>query len=297
MFSLEKARGQVFQAFDLADLEIPENFSLIGPLLLTRGSHAVLGGLTGIGKTFMLLNFARAFMTAEAPLDMPGWTAQKCRVLYIDKELGDIMLGQRLKVLMSDVDREMVGDRFRCMSKPPGLSLSNPDWVRFLRDYVAGEGIDILILDPISRFHYWDENGSGGSQIVEALSEITQERVSTLISHHFKKRPEGQYRKDHDPLDHYNFKGTVGTRLIEDASFTMTFDHYGYLKTARRDGYKAWAVKCRCSKARNTGDDPDADFVLHVNESNDRRVKFKGFGQAKMTPLLTAGSNGDFEFS
>lgn len=242
----------------------------------------MIGGLTGIGKTFLLMELAGAFMLGAAPFSIPSWTAKKARVLYIDKELGPYMFADRLKARFSAEELDNFGSNLLVMAKPKGMQLSNPEVMTWLRDYCAGEGIDVLMLDPISRFHYWDENAGGGAQVVEAIETIADGHVATIVTHHFRKPAQGRDAEHYDSLSQYNFRGSVGTKLVEDASFSLTLA----MKDVQTAPFKRWKLSTRLEKTRNTGADL-SDFNLLVNWNNDRRVTFepKGGDHRIVTPI------------
>ncbi len=250
-------------------LELPADHFVLGPHLLARGGLAVMGGLTGIGKTFMLLNLTRALVLGEAPFGCPTWFCAPVKVLYVDKELDPPTLGMRIKPIFQDVDPALVGDRFKIITKPAGVRLTEPRWVNFLRDYCKNEGIDVLVLDPISRL--WYDEGQG-ALAVDTIGEICGARTSAVVTHHFRKPPTGKGADLYNSSDQYNFRGNLGTRLIEDANLSVTFEHKARLPK-RSTYHKAWTMAMEIAKVRHEGLDEDV-MELAFNANDDRRLLY-----------------------
>lgn len=253
----------------IAALEAPKDYFLLGPHLLNRGGRGLIGGLSGIGKSFILMNLTRAFMNGSQPFNIPEWTAEKARVLYVDLELGKYMFGERLKEMFSKDELHEFGDGFRIISMPVGLSLSNPEAVQWLKSYCEINGIDVLMLDPISKMHYWGESADGGAQVSENLMRIGGEKTAIIVTHHFRKPATGRDAENYDPHSMYNFRGSVGTRLVEDASFVMTVDRH----SIKKHPHEHWKLKARLDKLRHTGG-IETDFDFNVNFDNDRRIVY-----------------------
>lgn len=270
-----------YSALDLVDLEIPDGHFLIGPRVLPKGGRMVLGGLTGIGKTFVVLNLVRSLVEGGYLFESPEWKCVPSKVLLIDKELDPWTLGERIGPIFQDLPRDLVQDNFKVISDPPSFYLSNQSCVEWLGDYCERESIDVLILDPINQMHFWGENdASEGLRLIEALRSIQRGKVSVVFTHHFKKPLQGRDAENYDPLSMYNFRGTA--RLIEDSSMVLTLDRQpGNLNN---DGHESWALECLVAKLRHGGRPANPNFRLHVNESDDRRVLWQGNGKESRRP-------------
>lgn len=283
--SFDPSKVKIYDAMDLRKLELPKDYFILGPRLLPRGKLACFGGLTGIGKTFVALNLIRAFTLAEAPFMIPEWSAEPCKVLYIDKELDRYMVGDRVKHIFTEAEEDRVKGKFQVLTETPSMSLSKQDWVNYLRDYCNNEGINVLILDPISRMHMWEENAHG-IYVVEALAEIAQSKTSIIVTHHFRKPPTGRDANDYESRNQYNFRGSVGTRLIEDASLVMTFEYKHPLPPKHKD-HKNWVMAVSLAKTRH-GTTGDTDFDVAFNENEDNRVI--AIPKRKVKPLVTTAT-------
>lgn len=259
---------EIHTGASLAKVEMPEDFYVLGPGLLQRGGHGIIGGLTGIGKTFILLNMIKAFLTKTAPFGVPHWTAEKCRCLLVEMELGPIVAAERVRKIFTQDELEQYGDAFQIISKPRDLMLSSPEWVTWLADYCADQNIEVLMLDPIDSFHFWEDK-EGGKHVYKAIDKIADNKVATIISHHFRKPGTGRDKAAEDSNDPYSFAGAVGRQLIQDASFIMTMS----VDQIWTQPHKYWTLKTRLGKTRNAGD-PLIDFRLLVNKNDDRGVLY-----------------------
>lgn len=174
---------------EILSTEYPPQEFIIGPSLLPRGGCMLLGAATGVGKSWVALHIAQCLVTGRPLFDAhyhkngtgqrPKYTVDRLdKVLYIDYELQH---SSRKSRLQTDL--------------PPGLGLYFPrnpslygmDDERFVRlhDLVKETRPNLLVLDPLSSAHVYEENTS---QIKQALNRIDLLRVeygmAVLIVHH-----------------------------------------------------------------------------------------------------------------
>lgn len=84
-------------------------------------------------------------------------------------------------------------DRLR-LRKMFDFRLENKEHVALLRDYLAGEGFDLVMFDPLLYFHDQDENDSRGmGRVCEGLLTLA-EVAATVVVHHTGKVMVGQER-------------------------------------------------------------------------------------------------------
>ncbi len=245
----------------------------------------VLAGLTGVGKTFLCLEMIRALVAAERPFGCPGLEVVKpLRVLYVEKELG-WGLNERLRKIFRDDAKAL--DRLLCWSKPVNFYLSSPECLKWLSSYCDDNGIDVVVLDPLNKMHFHNENDPVAHlRIVDAFEQIQGgEKRAIIFAHHFKKPPRGREAKEYDTLDLYNIRG-VG---MDDVDFSLT--------VARRPGrlvaaWESWILDARFGKARHGGRPDSDDFMLYVNEHNDFRVHYRGNAESRSGKVLKMPEKG-----
>lgn len=165
-----------------------------GQAVLTRG---IVGGVMaagGTGKSFLLLQLANVLAdgTGLGPLK----AAKEFKVLFIAGEdpqeeierrlwkigHGDFPLGLHVASVMG-----RVGPLMQLQDRNPVLSY----WFGWLRQTIQSHnGLDVLIIDPKSRFYGLDENSNDhATQWIAALESLSEEfNITILFSHHVSKQ-------------------------------------------------------------------------------------------------------------
>lgn len=215
----------VLEGFDLAVFLQQEHVypeSLIGKGLLIPGGLALLAGRPGIGKTWLSLDLAVAAMTGGCWLGDEQLPVRQCRVAFIAMELPDYALHQRLTRILAvrGLDGIPLAQGW-VLPEPPAsaVSLSTPQGQDNLRRFVGQHNLELLILDPFSRFHASDENAA--KEVGEVLGAIDSIRHETgcaiVLVHHVRKS--GDPGKDQGGLD--SVRGS--SRLISDPQTVLLF--------------------------------------------------------------------------
>lgn len=165
--------------------------------LIPRG---VLGALTatgGTGKTFWLLSLAMAGATGGnfGPINAPR--ALKTLVIVgedtqdeLDRRLWDIGKGQFPDLMHAASVYGEVGPLMRLEGASPVLA---DTWYWLDETIAKHKGLELLILDPKSRFYGLDENNSEhATQWVQCLEQLSKKHdITILFSHHTSKDTAG----------------------------------------------------------------------------------------------------------
>ena len=254
--------------------DLPDIPSHIGPAILPLGGIACFGGLAKIGKSFVLQEFAHALISGEVPFGCPElFIPRPVRVLLVEQELGEHGLRKRALGRWPAEEVRRLGRRFHNLfyaSQIPDLQLDTPVGQKILKDLCDDVRPDVLILDPIGRFHNFNDNDN---QQIERLFTILAElrhsqreqNMSILMSHHFAKPPREDRFGGLDPLDAYNFTGAAKWKNNPDT--LMTIQRCAELAKP----YEAWSLKVRFT-LRHGSSLPD--MIFHVNEHDDLRVRY-----------------------
>ncbi len=206
--------------------------------LLPKGGILVIGAPAKTRKSYFAIHLAYCLSTGNSFL---GFKIEKPqRVLYIEKEIGVAGMRDRAE----QVHRRF-GDAFaedNLFFLPKGnqtrkLSLGSDE----LRRVVATHNPDVIVLDPLRRFHRADEDSSGEMEkVFDAIEELQSvhlngdsfvygERAerSVILIHHCGKPSENRNPEDPNSLR--------GSSFIFDAG-----DSYAMLIRANRqsDNYK-----------------------------------------------------------
>jgi regulatory protein RepA len=182
--------------------EFPIKPFIVGRGILPIESKLVIGGAPKAGKSFIAMNIAmdlalgRDLFGAYYKNGKPVFpVAKKCRVLYIEQEIGDIGLQERL--------RGVEGKDGLLQGASPALM----DWLIKTRDtqmrldtdegrdllYQEVESVhpDVVILDPMAKFHLLDENSAQEMSVVGRVGDhfIEKTGCSVIWVHHSSKPP------------------------------------------------------------------------------------------------------------
>jgi hypothetical protein len=173
---------------------------LLFPWLREQESCMVYAA-TGVGKSMFALSAALAIAGGGEFL---GWKSderangRQWRVLYIDGEMhvGDIQ--ERVRMLMHavpSVNHEKAGVNLRFIARqhqePDAAfpSITEPAGMKFVRERVAQDAIDLVILDNFSTLgEVEDENAASSfNAIQQFLLQLKVQGVATMLVHHAGK--------------------------------------------------------------------------------------------------------------
>lgn len=274
---------------DLLDFEFPDISCYIEPQILPKSATLIFGGEAKIGKSFMMIEFARALTCRRAPFDYHQFhVPERARVLLVEQELGPITLKRRLHKVFDAVPRDEWADYLFYESKRPELSLDDPEGQQYFADMIAETKPNVLILDPISMMHAYDENSSTDIaklfRTLEFFKQINPEQeMAVILSHHFKKPQLGKDGAPASALDRlcpYQFAGSRKWKDTPDTICTM------YRSKTLDVPWDAWEINTRWI-TRHESSPPD--MVLTVNAHNDDgRVRFAR-ARAAALPKLEEG--------
>lgn len=270
---------------------IPENEFWIGGDVLPKGTKMIFGGGAGIGKSMLMLELARGLALGSAPFDYPNMPVPRpAKVLIIEHELKEYgMIKRGAQMYKSDEELDAIASNIEVISGETDINFSDAAGFQLLCDIVAWHKPEVLFLDPIGKMHYNNENDAAGmAKMFHQLDQLIligrSQGMSLIFSHHFGKPPKGEYAKDYDPLDIYNFRGS--SKFKDDPDTRVSVNQTKFLAKP----YKAWEIQTRWLTRQGEG---PPDLLMTVNEQNDLRVRFrkemKHFdGIAPLPPITSA---------
>lgn len=247
-----------------------DNDFLVLPRILPRGGRLLLGGDTGIGKSFVALNFQKALCTGTPLFGQAEWKCRVGRSLYIEAEIGNL-LAERMQIVFKDHMEALKGNLV--MSQPEGFSLSHPWCIDWLKRIVVERKIDVLILDPFKDLHFGEENSNTEvSKILQKLREVQLLGTALVILHHYSQPPQGQWAQQYDPLSYHNFRGATVLRGAVDTILTLN-RLPGKIVASATDNWKMTArwAKMRHGRFGLCGE----DFQLYFNEHGDCSMEYR----------------------
>lgn len=159
--------------------------------LLTKGGILVVGAPAKSRKSYFAMNLAYKIAEGE---DFLGFKiARPRKVLYVEKEIGLPGVRGRMAEMHRKLQGSYVDDNLLFLPKSKStrnLMLDAPEGRSTLLKIVEEYNPDIVVLDPLRRFHRQDEDKSGGMEIVfDAIDELQGEeaRRSIIVVHHCGK--------------------------------------------------------------------------------------------------------------
>ncbi len=169
--------------------DLPQKESLWGDGLLDPQSITVIGGGSKIGKTIFALNLGLSLAQGKPYLGFP--IASPVRVLFVQQEVRDVSVQKRLKSMLAGIT--IPPDRFYYKGMS-GLKIDTPEGIRTLKEWVSTIKPQVLILDPLYKFHSRNENSSQEMlTVIEELDRLREDYgIAVLIVHHHRKPQQGE---------------------------------------------------------------------------------------------------------
>jgi hypothetical protein len=164
------------------------NFQGVG--MITRGSVGGIVGGSGMGKTtlmihlivMMVLGIRWAFFEAPRPLRVLFLPAEDDQD-QVDRKVWDTTSGKLIEGLHVKSVRGLIGP---LMVYDGGNPVPGPWWEWLKQTIVLHHPLDVLMLDPKSRFYGLEENSNEENVAwVQCLEKLSQETgVAIIFSHH-----------------------------------------------------------------------------------------------------------------
>ena len=149
--------------------------------VLLDGTILLIIGPPKSKKTFLTQNLAISIASGQ---DFAGFKVPEAKkVMYLLAEGGYYPNRDRLKKMAPNIDANLI------LGHPTYLPINRPDYYDYLYELVKEDNPDVLILDPLIRFHDVDENSA--SQMSDVLGKIrtmmAELKVSVILVHHTGK--------------------------------------------------------------------------------------------------------------
>lgn len=168
--------------------------NIIGRGVLPVQGKLVLGGPAKRNKSFLAINmgldiargrpiFGAKYNGPEQKSVLP--VTKSWRVLYIEQEIGEVGLDDRLKGMFSDYEAALGLPFFIC-SRDLGLKLDTKEGREAIEREIQEVRPEVLILDPLKEFHNLNENSAQEMGWVLGACTAWQDKykLSTILIHH-----------------------------------------------------------------------------------------------------------------
>jgi hypothetical protein len=156
-----------------------------------KSTVGILAGQGGIGKSFLMLHFARCI---AAGIDAFGRSVRKGNVLYVAAE-GAGAFGARVRAWDAWHGSPPLGSRMHYLEA--GVNLSSPESVEALKAVMVSQEIDFLILDTFSQLAAIDSENDAAqiAKVLKTAKDIRDVRPgSTVVLVHHVNKAGGQVR-------------------------------------------------------------------------------------------------------
>ena len=178
---------------DFLTKEQPSIPMLIGRGVLPVCGKVVIGGPPKSNKSFLVLNVILALAQGRNIFDacydnkMPVLpVARRYKVLYVEQELGPYGLKDRLVALVGAAPKPL---EFYVKTRDMGMRLDTPEGRKLIWDEVAACQPDVVIFDPLAKFHLSDENSAQQmGAVMRAGDRLIEEfKCAVIYIHHTGK--------------------------------------------------------------------------------------------------------------
>jgi regulatory protein RepA len=167
---------------------------LIGRGILPARGKMIIGGEPKTNKSFVAINLMLALAQQRNCFQAVYKSGQpvfpvfkKCRVLYIEMELGPHGLQERLKNILGDTPPEEIGLFIK--TRDAAMRLDTPEGEELIKAEVAEVAPDVVVFDPLAKFHLQDENSAQEMGFVMRISDrlIQDYGCAVIFVHHLGK--------------------------------------------------------------------------------------------------------------
>lgn len=182
--------GEVISSHELLNIKFPKASWIVDELIPSEGI-TILGGKSGEYKSWLSLAIVKSVTNGESLFGK--FPCKKRKVLVLDAENHPREVQKRLALLGYTEDCE----EFYFSSQPDmrinkGEDAFEDDLTQELIELWAHNGVEVVILDSLTRFHKSEENDAGAmAEVFEKLKELIMAGMSIIILHHTKKNALG----------------------------------------------------------------------------------------------------------
>jgi hypothetical protein len=158
---------------------------IVGDGVLLDNTILEIVGEAKSKKTFLALNMSVAIASGKS---FAGLNIEKqSRVLHLSAEGGYFPTRERIQTMAKDISEEALSNIY--FSKYVNMSIDVDDDYHALQSWIEKAKPDVLVLDPLIRFHSQDENSSTAMNVVfrRFRELIDKYSLSIIIVHHTGK--------------------------------------------------------------------------------------------------------------
>lgn len=230
--------------------------------LFPRGGISIIGGDSGVGKSWLTLHLAQCVAFGLPFLGQ--FPVTPCGVLVLDAESGPRLLQRRVKKLYSGLRYEEGELRADLpLDYLPKAVRFKPESVGKFADYLSREGIGLVIADPLVHFAGVEENSAEGmAGFFEVIREIASQSDSTFIfTHHSRKESKLA-------------SNAPGQMLRGSSAIRAILDSHLFLRKL-----KGGRLMCEHDKSRHG--EPVPAFLIEITDEDEATTLCRYVGEAE----------------
>lgn len=237
----KKLRLRTITAKDLVHKELPPKKMLLSPWL-REGTLAIVSAPTGVGKSWFSLTVAKAVSEGTNAFDDRWKASEASRVLYIDGEMEDVDIQERLNILGIENENFILHTIETDTDDVLQINVGQLEWQEVIIDEIKELRISLLILDNV--FTLYDTGEKSNTQeywklMQSFILKLRAIGVAVLLVDH-----EGKNREIKSAM------GTAAKAFVLNATFTLSHpDDYQMEEGAR---FNVEMGKARNLKGRDT---------------------------------------------
>lgn len=157
--------------------------------VLPVGGKMIIGGEPKIGKSMIVLRMLRDLAVGADLWGCPHFRINSPHEsLYFEQEIGEQMLQQRMLQIFSQIGMPE-RKRVNYMSKDMSLRLDDTAGITKIHDSIKKCLPQVVVFDPISKFHLGDENSAQEMGLVAQRLDWLAGMLghATVLIHHYSK--------------------------------------------------------------------------------------------------------------
>lgn len=190
---------------DLLALPVERDVYLSFPLF-PKGGIIVIGAPSKYMKSFLALGLAYDLAEGTPLFGLQKkdgsfvWPVLRpMSVLYIEQEIGRARVKARMATIQGSRGGTLAPENIAFECKNPDFRLDSAEGVARIEQQIVERKADVLILDPMRRFHLGDEDSSEAiEQLMQPIYALQKKHgVTVVLIHHAAKRSE--FRDGRDP--------------------------------------------------------------------------------------------------
>ena len=172
----EEFRNAVISYDEFLAKELPPSKWVVSDII--PEGMTILSSAPGQFKTYLFLALAKQISSGE--LAFNHFQAEKRNVLFINEEMGERMMQDRLKTINGEAGKIF-------FTNLAGVKLED---MSYILEFCKEKDITLVMFDSLTRIHRLQEDKADDvKKIFEAMLILLRANISVLMTHHHRKTP------------------------------------------------------------------------------------------------------------